>query len=473
MTPDLRRSITILRKNNDLNEIEEEFRADLEISTLTNIYQKKEGPALFFKNVSGFKNPVVTNLFGTKERFESVMERGTDDVSNDFREIFDSLLNKPGLMDGLRLFSKLKNFSANEVGNGPVKDYKGDTTLDEIPILKHWPGDGGKYVTAPVVITRDPETGLYNAGMYRMQVYDGETTGMHWQTQKTGAMHLKKAKKLGKNLEVAVAIGVSPSILFSAVCPLPEGIDEMAFAGYLSNEKHNVVQGETVSMRYPATAEIVLEGFVDPNETREEGPFGDHTGYYTPVDLYPVFHVKKILHRKDFIYHSILVGKIWNEDVPIGRAIERIFLPAIKFQIPEIKDIFLPEEGLFNDVVFVSIRKKYPGQGRKVGMALLSSGQMMFTKYVVVVDEDINVQERKEVLWAVATRTDPSRDVEIIKMAPTDSLDHSSIFPDVGGKMIIDATIKGRSEGILKPWPEKIEVDDSAILKDKLNRYGI
>ena len=473
MTPDLRESISVLRKNNDLREIEEEFSVDLEISALANHYQRKEGPALLFNRVSGFTNPVITNVFGTMKRFESVMERRTEDFAGDFQGIFDSLLSKPGLLDGLKLFSKLKNFSVNQVGNGPVKDYKGDITLDDIPILKHWPEDGGRFITAPVVITRDPETGVYNAGTYRMQVFDGETTGMHWQTQKTGAMHLKKAKKLGKKLEVAVAIGVSPSILFSAVSPLPEGIDEMAFAGYLSNEKHNVVQGETVSLRYPATSEIILEGFVDPDETREEGPFGDHTGYYTPVDLYPVFHITKIFHRKDFIYHSILVGKIWSEDVPIGRAIERIFLPAIKFQVPEINDIFLPEEGLFNDVVFVSIKKRYPGQGRKVGMSILSSGQMMFTKYVVVVDEDINVQDRKEVLWAVATRTDPSRDIEIIRMAPSDSLDHSSIFPDVGGKMIIDATIKGRSEGIQKPWPEKIEIDEEVILKDKLKRYGI
>jgi len=470
---DIRRSLSRLKKINDIREIDEEFRTDLEISSLSNYYQKKNGPALLFNKPSGYNNVVVTGLFGTYSRLENVMERNISDISEDFAGLFEMLYSKPGILEGLKLFSKLKNFSVNEVGNGPVKEVNGDITLDDIPILKHWPKDAGRFITAPVVITKDPETGTYNAGTYRMQVYDSETTGMHWQTQKTGAMHLMKAKKLGKKLDVAVAIGVHPSILFSSISPLPEGIDEMSFAGYLMENKVDVVRGETVDLRYPSNAEIVLEGYVDPDETREEGPFGDHTGYYTPIDLYPVFHVKKIFHRRNYIYHSILVGKYWNEDVPIGRAIERIFLPILKFQIPEIKDIFLPEEGLFNDVIFVSIKKRYPGQGRKVAMAVLSSGQMMFTKYVIIVDDDIDVTDRKEVLWAVSTRTDPARDIEIIKMAPTDSLDHSSIYQDVGGKMIIDATVKNTSEGIRRKWPERIEMDENDIIKEKMKKYVI
>jgi len=469
--PDLRESLSLLRKNNDIREINDEFNTVLEISSLANYYQKNNGPALLFNKPQGFNNKVIIGLFGTQRRFESLMGRTINEISDDFTSLFETISSKPGILDGLKLFSKLKNFSVNDVSSGPVKHSYGDITLDDIPILKNWPKDGGKFITAPVVITKDPETGAYNAGTYRMQVYDSETTGMHWQTQKTGAMHLLKAKKMHRNLDVAVAIGVHPSIMFSSISPLPEGIDEMAFAGYLTGQKVPVVHGDTVDLRYPAESEIVLEGYVDPEETKEEGPFGDHTGYYTPVDMYPVFHIKRIYHRENFIYHSILVGKYWNEDVPIGRAIERIFLPVIKFQIPEINDIFLPEEGLFNDVLFVSIKKKYPGQGRKVGMAILSMGQMMFTKYVIVVDDDIDVKDRKEVLWAVATRTDPGRDIEIIKMAPTDSLDHSSLYQDVGGKMIIDATKKGMSEGIRREWPEKIEVDENEILKEKMKKY--
>ena len=468
---DLRKSLSILKENNDLREIDEEFSTETEITSLANYYQRNNGPALLFNKPSGFGNKVLIGLFGTYTRLENVLERKITEITGDFSGLLEILYSKPSLIEGLKLFSKLKNFNVNEIGNGPAKEKYGDITLDDIPILKSWPKDGGRFITAPVVITRDPENGAYNAGTYRMHVYDSETTGMHWQTQKTGAMHMMKAKKMGTKLDVAVAIGVHPAVLFSSVSPLPEGIDEMAFAGYLTGNRIDTVRGETVDLRYPSNAEIILEGYVNPDETREEGPFGDHTGYYTPVDLYPVFHVKRIYHRKDFIYHSILVGKYWNEDVPIGRAIERIFLPVIKLQIPEINDIFLPEEGLFNDVLFVSIKKRYPGQGRKVGMAIFSLGQMMFTKYVVVVDEDIDVTDRKEVMWAVATRTDPARDIEIIKMAPTDSLDHSSIYPDVGGKMIIDATVKRMNEGTRREWPERIEVNETEVLKEKMKKY--
>jgi 4-hydroxy-3-polyprenylbenzoate decarboxylase len=323
-----------------------------------------------------------------------------------------------------------------------------------------------------VVITKDPETGIYNAGTYRMQVFDDETAGMHWQRQKQGYNHMLKAKKMGKNLDVAVVIGVHPAIFFSSISPLPEGINEMAFAGYLMGEKTRLVKGETVDLYYPADAEIVLEGYVDPIETKIEGPFGDHTGYYSPPEEYPVFHIKRISAREDFIYHATVVGKFWNEDVLMGHAIEKIFLPAIKLLIPDIVDIFLPEEGVLNDIAIVSIDKKYPGQGIKVGMAVLSQGQLMFNKYVIVVDKDINVRDKSEVLWAIATRTDPSRDVVIIPRAPADSLDHASFLPNLSGKMIIDATVKTREEGVVREWPEKIEMNEYEILKGKIEKYG-
>ena len=470
---DLRNAIEILKKNNQLLEIDDHFSSDLEVSSFTNEVQRRNGPALLFKNVDNGKIPVLMNTFGNMSRLQLLLEKNIDDIISIFYNIVDLFYSKPSLLKGYEIFKDLKNLSPNLRESGPVKDMKDDLDLQDLPILKTWPKDAGKYITWPVVITKDPENGQYNAGVYRMQVYDGKTTGMHWQKQKTGNVHLMKAKKLGKTLDVAVAIGVHPSILFSAIAPLPEGMNELAFAGLLMGENVDVVKGETVDLYYPANAEIVLEGYVDPNEEKDEGPFGDHTGYYTPVEKYPVFHIKRIFHRKNLIYHATVVGKLWNEDVVIGDAIQRMFLPIIKFQNPEIVDLFLPEEGLFNDVAIISIDKKYPGQGRKVAMSILSMGQMMFTKYVIVVDKDINVRDRKEVMWAIATRTDPARDVEIIKLSVADSLDHASLFQNAGGKMIIDATNKDKNEGFLKTWPERIyDYNDDEINK-KLKKYGL
>jgi len=470
---DLRNAIEILKKNNQLLEIDDHFSSDLEVSSFTNEVQKRNGPALLFKNVDNGKIPVLMNTFGNMSRLQLLLEKNIDDIISIFYNIVDLFYSKPSLLKGYEIFKDLKNLSPNLRESGPVKDMKDDLDLQDLPILKTWPKDAGKYITWPVVITKDPENGQYNAGVYRMQVYDGKTTGMHWQKQKTGNVHLMKAKKLGKTLDVAVAIGVHPSILFSAIAPLPEGMNELAFAGLLMGENVDVVKGETVDLYYPANAEIVLEGYVDPNEEKDEGPFGDHTGYYTPVEKYPVFHIKRIFHRKNLIYHATVVGKLWNEDVVIGDAIQRMFLPIIKFQNPEIVDLFLPEEGLFNDVAIISIDKKYPGQGRKVAMSILSMGQMMFTKYVIVVDKDINIRDRKEVMWAIATRTDPARDVEIIKLSVADSLDHASLFQNAGGKMIIDATNKDKNEGFLKTWPERIyDYNDDEINK-KLKKYGL
>ncbi|MGC8662947.1 MAG: menaquinone biosynthesis decarboxylase [Thermoplasmata archaeon] len=469
---DLRRSIDILKKNGDILEIDDHFSSNLEVSSLTNIVQKKNGPALIFNNVDDGDIPVLMNTFGNMKRLELLLGTRIDDIVGIFERIIGTIFSKPSLLKGYEIFKELKNLSLEEKGNGPVKESSDDLDLNDIPILKTWPNDGGKYITWPVVITKNPETGEYNAGVYRMQVYDGETTGMHWQMQKTGNMHLLKAKEMGKTLDVAVAIGVHPAVLFSAILPLPEGFNELSFAGLLMGENLEVVKGETVDLYYPANAEFILEGYVDPNEMRDEGPFGDHTGYYTPVEKYPVFHVKKIFHRKKPIYHATVVGKLWNEDVIIGDAIQRIFLPIIKFQNPEIVDLFLPEEGIFNNLAIVSIDKKYPGQGRKVGMSILSMGQMMFTKYVIVVDKDINIRDRREVFWAISTRTDPIRDVELINLSVADSLDHASLYPNAGGKMIIDATRKEKNEGFDRPWPDRIIEFNDENLNKKFRKYG-
>lgn len=470
---DLRSSVELLKKNKQIIEIDDHFSSDLEISSFTNEVQKRNGPALLFINVDDGRFPVLMNTFGNLDRLEILLGKGIDEIVSIFNNVINAVTSKPSLLKGYEIFKELRNLAVEEKGNGPVREMHDDIDLNDLPILKTWPKDGGRYITWPVVITKDPETGQYNAGVYRMQVYDGKTTGMHWQKQKTGNMHLMKAKKLGKTLDVAVAIGVHPSILFSAISPLPEGINELSFAGLLMGENVEVVKGETVDLYYPSNAEIVLEGYIDPNEERDEGPFGDHTGYYTPVEKYPVFHIKRIFHRKNTIYHATVVGKLWNEDVVIGDAIQRMFLPVIKLQNPEIVDLYLPEEGIFNDLAIISIDKKYPGQGRKVAMSILSLGQMMFTKYVIVVDSDINIRDRKEVLWAISTRTDPARDVEIIKLSVADSLDHASIYQNAGGKMIIDATRKDRDEGFSKQWPERIYDYSNEEINKKLKKYGL
>lgn len=469
---DLRESIEILRDKKDLIEIDEKFSSNLEVSVFTDEVQKRGGPALLFKDVDGSGIPVFTNAFGKRERLEQLLGKSIDNISMHFSELLELVFKRQTLKSGLSIYREMRNIYPYVRNSGPVKEIQGDLTLSDIPILKTWPGDGGKFITLPVVITKDPETGKYNAGVYRMQVFDDETTGMHWQRQKTGYMHMLKAKSMGKKLDVAVAIGVHPSIIFSAISPLPEGVDEMGFAGILTGDQVEVVKGETVNLFYPSNAEFVLEGYVDPDELRDEGPFGDHTGYYTPVEKYPVFHIKRIFHRKNPIYHATVVGRFWSEDAVIAEAIQRIFLPFIKFQNKEIVDLFLPEEGVFNDLCIVSIRKSYPGQARKVAMSLLSSGQLMFTKYVIVVDEDIDVRDRREVLWAVSTRTDPARDVEIIRLSVADSLDHASIFENTGGKMIIDATRKMPEEGFTRTWPKRIEKDLSNLVIERLNKYG-
>jgi len=469
---DLRAAIGRLTERSQLIEIEDNLSSELEISYFTNGVQMKGGPGLLFKMVDGRPSRLLMNAFGSAERVELLLGRGIDEIAAGIERMLGLAERRPGLADGLRLFSDMRSMAVNERGSGPVKEASGDITLDDLPILRTWPGDAGKFITMPVVITRDPEDGSYNLGTYRMQVFDRETTAMHWQTQKGGAMHLKKAERLGRELEVAVVLGAPPVVTFSSISPLPAGMNKLAFAGYLAGKGMDVVRGDTVGLHYPSDAEVVLEGYVDPREVRTEGPFGDHTGYYSEPDLYPVFHIRRITHRRDYIYQATVVGKLWNEDVHISRAIERMFLPGIRFLIPDVVDVFLPEEGLFNDICFVSIRKLYPGQGRKVGMAILSSGQMMFTKYVVVVDDDIDVRDRAQVMWAVATRTDPYRDVEIIKSSVADSLDHASMSPDVGGKMIIDATVKGKEEGYARAWPKRIKFEMDSLMKERLKRHG-
>ena len=460
---DLRELVERLEEENELARIKHEVSPILEMTEIADRVVKAGGKALLFENPKGYDIPVLMNAFGTERRMKMALE------VERFEEIGERLLDilrfKPeSLFDGLKGLSKVKelaSFIPKKVRSGACKEVIMEKpNLLKFPILKCWPKDGGRFITLPIVITKDPETQELNVGMYRMQVFDEKTTGMHWQIHKHGALHYKKLKEIGKDkLEVAVAIGVDPAILYSATAPLPENFNEFTFAGFIRKERVKLVECETVDLLVPANAEIVLEGYVKVDELKPEGPFGDHTGYYTPVEHYPVFHVECITHRENPIYHATVVGKPPMEDAWLGKATERIFLPIIRFMHPEIVDINLPIEGCFHNLAIVSIKKRYPGHAKKVMFSLWGTGMLSLTKIVIVVDDDVNVHDMREVIWAVTTRFDPAKDVVIIPDCPIDSLDHATYRPNLGGKLGIDATKKWREEGYERKWPEVVEMD--------------
>jgi len=525
---DLRDWIKNLEKQGELKRIHEEVSPDLEITEITDRVSKigagshllaqatkgnyaPGGPALLFENLKGHPgHKVLINQFGSERRMALAL--GVDKLDEIAARI-TGLMNvkaPDGFLDKLKMLPQLgaltsafpKTVSAKDA---PCKQVilKSNFDLNMFPILKCWPYDGGRFITLPCVHTRDPRSGKRNIGMYRMQVYDGQTTGMHWQRQKVAAEHYREALRnaaagatdadaktarvaamaesaggavaipdgpiggmpqvalgnlKGSRLEVAVAIGTDPATTFAAIVPAPPEVEEFLIAGFLRGKPVEIVRCETVDLEVPAHAEIILEGYVELDELRREGPFGDHTGFYTLTDTYPVFHLTCITHRKDPIYAATIVGKPPMEDAWMGKAVERIFLPAMKMTIPELVDIHLPVEGVFHNLMLVSIRKSYPGQARKVMNAIWSLGQAMFTKCIVVVDEDCDVQDIAEVVLRVTNNIDPERDIQFM-LGPVDSLDHSSRLPNYGSKMGIDATRKWKAEGFDRPWPAMIEMD--------------
>jgi 4-hydroxy-3-polyprenylbenzoate decarboxylase len=530
---DLRDWIKALEKAGELKRIREEVSPELEITEITDRVSKigakahaagaqtgaenyaPGGPALLFENVKGHPgHKVFINQFGSQRRMALAL--GVDSL-DEIAERITGLLNTKapeGLLDKLKMLPQLgalasvfpKTVSAKDA---PCKEVilREGFDLNQFPILKCWPHDGGRFITLPCVVTRDPGkgggSGKRNVGMYRMQVYDGQTTGMHWQRQKVAAEHYREALRAaassaaeadpstarvaamaesaggavaipdgpigslpqvamgnlkGSRLEVAVAIGTDPATTFAAIVPAPPEVEEYLIAGFLRGSPVEIVQCETVDLQVPANAEIVLEGYVELGELRAEGPFGDHTGFYTLPDLYPVFHLTCITHRRDPIYAAAIVGAPPMEDAWMGKAVERIFLPAMRMTIPEIVDINLPIEAVFHNLLLVSIRKSYPGHARKVMNAIWSLGQAMFTKIIIVVDEDCDVQNIPEVVLRVANNIDPERDIQFT-LGPVDSLDHASRLPNYGSKMGIDATRKWQAEGFPRPWPNRIEMD--------------
>ena len=425
------------------------------------------GPALLFEKPKGSRHPLLINAFGSVRRMELALEvEDLQDVAARIRSFLD-MQTPQGLFDKLKMLPKLAelgSFFPRSVKDGACKEvvHKGeDVNLLDFPILQCWPQDGGRFITFPLVFTKNPETGKRNVGMYRMQVYDERTTGMHWQTQKHGAEHFRRAR--AKNPEgripVSVAIGADPAITLGAILPIPPDLDEMMFSGFLKREPVELVPCETNELEVPANAEIVLEGYVNLSEMRTEGPFGDHTGFYSLEGEYPVFHVECVTHRKDAIYLTTVVGPPPQEDFFMGYAIERVFLPLMKMTHPEIVDVSLPAEGIVHNLMIVAIRKSFPGHARKVMNAIWSLGQAMFTKVIVVVDHDVNVHDYREVVWKALCAIDPERDVQFM-LGPMDTLDHAARMQDFGSKMGIDATRKWASEGFTRPWPDEILMDE-------------
>ena len=502
---DLRDWIAALENAGELKRVSAEVNPILEITEITDRVSKSGGrgsqrapggPALLFENVKGHPGAkVLINQFGSERRMQMALEvRSLDEIASRIRQFMD-VKSPQGILDKIKMLPMLADmgkFFPKTVAGGPCKEVikKDNFSLLDFPVLQCWPKDAGRFITLPCVITRDPKTGKRNVGAYRMQIYDGRTAGMHWQRQKIGAEHYREAlrnanaagegsgaalavdimarsgggsvlatgeRPAGK-MEVAVAIGTDPALTFSAIVPAPPDVEEYMIAGFLRQSPVELVKCETVNLEVPANAEIILEGYVSLDELRTEGPFGDHTGFYSLEDEYPVFHVTCITHRSNPIYATTIVGKPPMEDGWMGKAVERIFLPLMKLTIPELVDVNLPIEGIFHNLMIVSIKKSYAGQARKVMNAIWSLGQAMFTKCIIVVDEDVNVQDIAEVTLKALNHIDPERDIQFT-LGPVDSLDHASRLPNFGSKMGIDATRKWAAEGFTRPWPDEILMD--------------
>ncbi|HZU30738.1 MAG TPA: UbiD family decarboxylase [Candidatus Angelobacter sp.] len=546
---DLRDWIATLDKAGELKRIRTEVDPILEITEIADRvmkgaarkYGRPGGPALLFEKVKGANGvPVLINQFGSERRMQMALGVDSlDEIADRIRQLMN-MKSPEGFMEKLKMLPMLADmgkFFPKTVATGPCKEVikKKDFSLLDFPILQCWPQDGGRFITLPCVITRDPKTGKRNVGMYRIQVYDATTAGMHWQRQKVAAEHYRELLRHGAainsnesraqsanlnrktrgaqageasvaqallpaerrtgvdimarsgggsmlasgerpsgTMEVAVAIGTEPALTFSAIVPAPPEVEEFIIAGFLRQKPVELVKCETVDLEVPASAEIILEGYVKLDELRTEGPFGDHTGFYSLEDEYPVLHVTCITHRKNPIYSTTIVGKPPMEDAWMGKAVERIFLPLMKLTLPEIVDVNLPVEGVFHNLMIVSIRKSYPGHARKVMNGIWALGQAMFTKCIVVVDEDVNVQDIGEVVLKVFNNIDPERDIQFT-LGPVDSLDHASRLPNFGSKMGIDATRKWPTEGFARPWPDEILMDEKtkAMVDKKWKELGI
>src|SRR6202171_1432192 len=492
-----RQFVEALDQAGELTRVTVPVETDLVISEWANREMKSPegGKALLFEKptIDGKPSefPVAINTMGSHRRMAlSLQINNVEDLAQEIQLILKA---KPPtdlregwslLKQGLHLLHARPKHSkegacqevVHLVGERPTPNAERQTpnaegfTLSDLPILKCWPKDGGRFITLPSVHTRDPDTSARNLGMYRMQVYDERTTGMHWQVHKVGARHGQRYYERGERMPVAVCLGGDPVYTFAATAPLPDGLDEILFAGFIRKKSVDLVPCKTVELEVPSDVDFVLEGYVQPGETRPEGPFGDHTGFYTALEDYPVFHLTAITHRRDAIYPTTIVGIPPMEDFYMGDASVRIFLPVFKMNFPELVDMTLPPEGVFHNLVFVSIRKQYPYQAFKVMHGLWGMGQMMFSKYIIVLDEDCDVHNTREVIFRLCANTDPARDTTVIKN-PSDSLDHAPSEQNVGSHMGFDATRKLPGENYSRTWPEMIRMTSEAkALVDELQK---
>ncbi len=469
--------VRVLRNAGELAVIDAHVDPYLEISEITDRVVKAGGPALFFTNVAGSTYPVLTNQFGSERRMALALgAQSLAEVEQRMRRTID--LSVPDSLGGKlgKLFALTSLASAipRTVDTGPCQEVVDhEPNLASLPVLTTWPLDGGPFVTLPLVFTKDPHSGAQNVGMYRVQVYDRNTTGMHWQRHKQGRAH---AEKWGRRIPVAVVIGADPAITYSATAPLPPIVDEMALAGFLRGAPVEMVRCKTIDLKVPAHAEFVLEGYVDNDDMRIEGPFGDHTGVYSLADYYPTFHVQCVTHRRTPIYGATVVGKPPMEDAWLGKATERLFLPLLQMVVPEIVDYNLPVEGGFHNLAIVAVRKSYPGQAKKVMNALWGLGHMMMlTRVLVIVDHDVDPADVRGVVWNALNNVDPSRDL-VVMPGPVDDLDHSgSYLMSLGHKLGIDATRKRADEGYAREWPPEIVMNSAtrAHVSARWPEYGI
>lgn len=477
----LQHFVKFLEEKGELKRIQAPVHPELEVAEITDRVVKADGPALLFENVVGHKIPLLINTYGSYKRMSWAL--GVEDLEEVAREISSMLVTElpDGLLEKAKLlgrYMKLAAYAPKSVRTAPCKEViEKDPDLFKFPIIKCWPEDGGRFITFPMVITHDPDDGTRNMGLYRMQVFDRKTTGMHWQIHKTGARHYRRYEQLGRRMPVAVVIGSDPALPYAASAPLPDKVDELLFAGFLRKKAVELIKCETIDIEVPADAEIVLEGYVDPKERRREGPFGDHTGYYSLADDYPVFHVTCITHRKNPIYLTTIVGPPPQEDQYLGYATVRLFLPMLKMTFPEIVDMNLPREGIFHNLAIISIKKQFPFHARRIMNGIWGMGQMMFTKVIVVVDDDVDVQNPAEVVWRVGNNIDPKRDI-LFSEGPVDVLDHASPLSAYGSKMGIDATRKWPEEGFTREWPEVLRMSPQVQAKidgiwDQLGLNGI
>ncbi|HEY3417656.1 MAG TPA: menaquinone biosynthesis decarboxylase [Armatimonadota bacterium] len=465
-----------LERRGELLRVSAEVDPRLEITELADRVVKSGGPALLIERPRGAAFPLAIGLYGTLARTEFALGGTMDELAERVRAwvraeppttMVDKLKQLPKL-------AELAGYLPKTVSSAPCQQVVMDPPdLLQLPVMTCWPEDGGPFFTLPMVFTRDPETGRRNCGMYRLQRFDGQTTGMHWQIHKTGARHYAIHEARGERMPVAVALGGDPAITYASTAPLPDGVDEMIFAGFLRRQSVEMVRCKTCELEVPADADFIIEGYVDPIERRREGPFGDHTGYYSLADDYPVFHVTCITHRRDAVYPSTIVGRPPMEDGYLGKVTERLFLPLVQMMVPEIVDMNLPIAGAFHNLAIIAIRKQFPGHARKVMHAVWGLGQLSNTKTVIIVDEEVNVHDIDEVIWRAGNHIDPERDVQFT-LGPVDVLDHASRLPAYGSKMGIDATKKWASEGFTREWPDEIRMtaDVKARVDELMKQIG-